>query len=342
MEKQIDLYECPKCRQLRLENTYVKNGVYYSTCKPCRENKGIEENYINKNSYMLAILSGSEYTSNNKKSVTNVNTTDHADLHKKTTLINAIISRLPIDSATLPTTLDNNHKFMNMLTKLSNMDTTNINFSELKALLEKPFKYNVAKNTLDDSRIVLELHTASNQKHLGVGMNIQEYAQYNLSISGSKSKKAMRKSFQGKKKTLLKELLSENGPVCYLCGTHMEENDITIDHVHPISCGGTNDIENLQLACTNCNMLKGSKTLAEYKGLKPKEINPVILKKDDLKAENEIIKRNCTFANEQIAYYTQIQKNLLSRRNKNIVKLDTIAEYEKLSKRMKELEESIF
>ena len=49
------------------------------------------------------------------------------------------------------------------------------------------------------------------------------------------------------------------GKRCYLCGEIAD----TIDHVIPISRGGTNDIENLRPACYDCNMRKGSKTLEE-------------------------------------------------------------------------------
>jgi hypothetical protein len=37
-----------------------------------------------------------------------------------------------------------------------------------------------------------------------------------------------------------------------------------IDHKMPLSRGGTNDMENLQLLCPTCNMSKGAKTHDEY------------------------------------------------------------------------------
>lgn len=39
----------------------------------------------------------------------------------------------------------------------------------------------------------------------------------------------------------------------------------TIDHVIPISRGGSNDIENLLPACVSCNSQKGAKLLTEWK-----------------------------------------------------------------------------
>lgn len=38
----------------------------------------------------------------------------------------------------------------------------------------------------------------------------------------------------------------------------------TIDHVVPIARGGTNDLENLVLACSDCNTRKGTKAYSEF------------------------------------------------------------------------------
>ena len=42
------------------------------------------------------------------------------------------------------------------------------------------------------------------------------------------------------------------GKPCIVCGKPSD----TIDHIVPISCGGTNDIENLQPMCRSCNSKK--------------------------------------------------------------------------------------
>ena len=46
------------------------------------------------------------------------------------------------------------------------------------------------------------------------------------------------------------------GGLCYICGTHLELNDITVDHVYPAAKGGTNDIQNLMPAHKLCNIRK--------------------------------------------------------------------------------------
>ena len=45
---------------------------------------------------------------------------------------------------------------------------------------------------------------------------------------------------------------------CALCGRYLkyDASCMTLDHIIPLSKGGTNDIENLQLSCKRCNLLK--------------------------------------------------------------------------------------
>lgn len=51
---------------------------------------------------------------------------------------------------------------------------------------------------------------------------------------------------------------------CYYCG-ELCNDDKTIDHKHPVSRGGTNDIDNLVVACRSCNCSKNDKTEEEYR-----------------------------------------------------------------------------
>lgn len=47
--------------------------------------------------------------------------------------------------------------------------------------------------------------------------------------------------------------------LCYYCAASLE-NEYEIDHVIPLSKGGTNWLDNLALACQPCNRSKGAKT----------------------------------------------------------------------------------
>ena len=46
---------------------------------------------------------------------------------------------------------------------------------------------------------------------------------------------------------------------CKYCGYKLRLEDITFDHVLPLSKGGENNVENLVISCSNCNHLKGAK-----------------------------------------------------------------------------------
>lgn len=48
-----------------------------------------------------------------------------------------------------------------------------------------------------------------------------------------------------------------DGFSCASCGN--TANDLQIDHVMPVSKGGSNDLDNLQLLCRTCNIVKGAK-----------------------------------------------------------------------------------
>jgi len=46
--------------------------------------------------------------------------------------------------------------------------------------------------------------------------------------------------------------------VCVYC---LSDSNLTIDHIVPLSCGGSNNLDNLCIACGPCNSSKGNKPL---------------------------------------------------------------------------------
>lgn len=61
-----------------------------------------------------------------------------------------------------------------------------------------------------------------------------------------------------------KETVYENGHgVCAICGKPVSQQDFTIDHIIPLSRGGSNNIDNFQIACYDCNELKSNRMDSE-------------------------------------------------------------------------------
>jgi len=60
-------------------------------------------------------------------------------------------------------------------------------------------------------------------------------------------------------KNILKELLYKYKFSCVNCQCN-DVKKLTIDHIFPVSKGGSDDISNLQIMCKSCNSKKGNKT----------------------------------------------------------------------------------
>ena len=53
-----------------------------------------------------------------------------------------------------------------------------------------------------------------------------------------------------------KEIYNKTNGHCALCGKHISLENMTIDHIVPVSKGGTNEMSNLQPTCLVCNRIK--------------------------------------------------------------------------------------
>src|SRR6185503_12538801 len=51
-------------------------------------------------------------------------------------------------------------------------------------------------------------------------------------------------------------IIARDNSTCYLCGTGSLTNEITLDHVLPLSRGGSHTADNLRVACVSCNCRK--------------------------------------------------------------------------------------
>ncbi|MEA5467916.1 HNH endonuclease [Spirulina sp. 06S082] len=60
------------------------------------------------------------------------------------------------------------------------------------------------------------------------------------------------------KKNRKKQLLAKYGNKCWWCCESFDEKDLTLDHLLPKSKGGSDCLENLRLACLECNQERGN------------------------------------------------------------------------------------
>jgi len=69
--------------------------------------------------------------------------------------------------------------------------------------------------------------------------------------------KRRRSRFQQMRQERILALIKRDGLVCAKCST---AENLTVDHIIPISKGGTDDLDNLRLLCRSCNSKKGDRT----------------------------------------------------------------------------------
>jgi hypothetical protein len=60
----------------------------------------------------------------------------------------------------------------------------------------------------------------------------------------------------------LMKLLAVTGRKCAACGKGEDECRLSIDHIVPLSRGGTNTIENIQILCLPCNQAKADMAIS--------------------------------------------------------------------------------
>ena len=66
------------------------------------------------------------------------------------------------------------------------------------------------------------------------------------------------------------EVLKRAGFRCELCGISADDKNLEVDHIHPKSLGGKDDLSNYQALCYSCNAAKGNKDNQDFRSLKSK------------------------------------------------------------------------
>lgn len=65
------------------------------------------------------------------------------------------------------------------------------------------------------------------------------------------------------KKSLRFEIFARDGFICQYCGSRPPDCVLEVDHIHPVSRGGTDDSINLVTSCYECNRGKRAKVLSQ-------------------------------------------------------------------------------
>lgn len=68
---------------------------------------------------------------------------------------------------------------------------------------------------------------------------------------------------QPRDRVTVKALLHRDGKRCFYCPAKLTLDDATVEHLIPLTCGGTNHIANKALACAPCNIEAGHLSVME-------------------------------------------------------------------------------
>jgi hypothetical protein len=77
------------------------------------------------------------------------------------------------------------------------------------------------------------------------------YIQFANSTNSQRSLEMVMKSKQ--KKSRKQQLDKKDGSCCWWCGKDLAPSEQTLEHMIPRSMGGGNNLENLRIACRQCN-----------------------------------------------------------------------------------------
>ena len=80
-------------------------------------------------------------------------------------------------------------------------------------------------------------------------------------------KKPIERSYSKATWKKIRDKYKKGGRICPICGKHESEfrryvlcRNWSVDHIIPISKGGTNEPDNLRIICLHCNFSRGNRT----------------------------------------------------------------------------------
>lgn len=141
------------------------------------------------------------------------------------------------------------------------------------------------------------------------------------------------------RKSVRMSVLDRDGYTCQYCGRKAPDVALEIDHVIPVSKGGTNDIDNLVTACYDCNRGKSDRMLKGNKKLVKKASDAV--SKSTIKTGTEVEKIVVRITKENLLMLKELSKK--TGKNRSDLVREIISKYKgdvgesSEEKRLKEL-----
>lgn len=113
---------------------------------------------------------------------------------------------------------------------------------------------------VEDAQMFYSVNVAMQKKLKSPG-KCKGYYPYDTEDNIGFKAKIKRKSYSDEKRKII---YNKSGGRCELCGQQLLFEDMTLDHIVPLSMGGEDSMKNLQAACFDCNKLKGNILPSEF------------------------------------------------------------------------------
>lgn len=102
------------------------------------------------------------------------------------------------------------------------------------------------------------------------------------------------------------EVFKRDHFTCAYCGAHPPTAILHVDHIDPVSNGGTNDLDNLVTSCSDCNIGKSSRSLKSIP--------------ESLSAKAKIIRER----EEQLAGYRAVIDSVRDREDRDVDAIEDV------------------
>jgi len=99
---------------------------------------------------------------------------------------------------------------------------------------------------------------------MSVGYRYWIEPRYRRQTKNNKKNKEKYGSFVNNKIPLREAVIRRDGRWCKWCGRYLKYSEMTIDHILAVSNEGTNKLDNLQILCEDCHILKTKQERGDY------------------------------------------------------------------------------